>query len=113
MALGAPGPGHAAGAEGVELYFYWRATAACAAAARAATAAFQHDAMAAHPGLQARLLQRADAPADGDVTLMEIYRLPATGIDAATAHWLRERGDGATAAWRTGPRHEERFIGVG
>ena len=91
-----------------ELYLYWRTSHADAPAASAAVRAWQQGLQSEQPGLQARLLRRADeAPAE--TTLMETYVL-AGGIGPALQQHIAQRGDEATAAWRRGPRHLEVFI---
>jgi hypothetical protein len=90
-----------------ELFIYWRTAPHDAAAAIQAVAAAQAALRQAHPGLQARLLQRSDA--DGaQVTLMETYGRAARGIDLALQDAI-ETAAGSTARWRVGARHLEVF----
>jgi hypothetical protein len=105
---------------GVELYLYWRVPQAALATALAGTARFQRAVEQSHPALQARLLHRVDEQALRDdaqaaapppvATVMETYRMPGAGIGAPLEALLRGDGDAATAAWRQGPRHCERFL---
>ncbi len=88
---------------GRELYFYWRIAPAQRAEAVNAARRFQAAACAGRPGLQARLLVKADGS-----TLMEVYRC-AAGIDDATLDHLVAEGDAASARWRSGERHCEVF----
>lgn len=91
-----------------ELYLYWRTGRADAAAATIGIRAWQQDLQKEHPGLQARLLRRADQSA-AELTLMEIYTAPG-GIGPALQQHITDRGDAVSAAWRRGPRHLEVFI---
>lgn len=100
MAAGAPAAGRR------ELYLYWRTRADAVAAAIASAQAWQAALAARHPGLECRLLQRADA---GPATLMEIYR-QAGGIDDALADEIRRDGDAQLAPWLDGTRHVEIFV---
>ena len=84
---------------GRELYFYWRALGSAAEAVQA-TRRFQQSIEARRPGVTARLLLRGDGS-----TLMEVY----AGADEATQEVIVVEGDGATAPWRSGPRHLEIF----
>ena len=59
---------------GPELYIYWKVAAARLPQALQATHELQATLLQRHPGLQVRVLQRADAT--GTPTLMEIYTLP-------------------------------------
>jgi hypothetical protein len=91
-----------------ELYLYWRTSRADAAAATHAIRAWQQALTMDHPGLQARLLRRADEVV-AELTLMETYAVPG-GIGAALQQQIAERGDAVSALWRRGPRHVEVFI---
>ncbi|MCW5612509.1 MAG: DUF4936 family protein [Rubrivivax sp.] len=94
---------------GGELYIYWHCSRARSGQAVAAAQALQAALRGRHPGLQARVLQRADEAPPGDrVTLMEIYARPG-GLDAATREALRAATAQALAAWADGPRHVEIF----
>jgi hypothetical protein len=88
-----------------ELYFYWRADAPQGARALAAVAAAQREWQTRWPGLQARLLQRAEGPR---TTWMEVYARPG-GIDAALQAMLVAEGDARLAPWIDGRRHLEVF----
>jgi hypothetical protein len=91
-----------------ELYVYWHCAAARTEAAVQAVAACQAALRRRLPDLQARLLRRADAGADGRVTLMEIYARPG-GLTAAEAADLLAAAAAALAGWADGPRHVEVF----
>lgn len=94
---------------GGELYIYWHCDRARAGPAIAAAQALQAALRDRHPGLQARVLQRADEAPPGDrITLMEIYARPG-GLDAATRDALRSATAQALATWADGPRHVEIF----
>ena len=95
-----------------ELFVYYRAQVADAAAVRTAAEAMQLRLRARHPGLTARLLRRPD-PQDDCHTWMETYAIdPAcvpVGIDAS----LQAAIDRAAADLQpllAGPRHTEAFI---
>ncbi len=94
---------------GTELYIYWKVGAAQAQPALEAARALQRALQQQHPGLQARLLQRAD-DTTGSTTLMEIYATP-EGIGAGLLNAIE-----AEAALHLAPlappaaqRHIERF----
>lgn len=83
------------------LYVYYKLPEATLAATVDAVHRVQAALRAAHPGLQADLLRRPEAPA-GLVTLMETYAGALTpAVEAAIAE--------ATSALPQ-PRHSERFI---
>jgi hypothetical protein len=88
-----------------ELYFYWRARRDSLAPALAAAHGLQRRGRERFPGLDARLLRRAEGDAE---TLMEIYTCPG-GIDDERRGWLQAEGDRALAPWLDGPRHLEVF----
>jgi hypothetical protein len=88
-----------------ELYFYWHADAPQGVRAMEAVAAAQREWQARWPGLQARLLQRAEGPR---ATWMEVYVRPG-GIDDALQAMLVAEGDARFAPWIDGRRHLEVF----
>jgi len=92
------------GTAGLQLYVYYRLPHAALAAAAAAARGLQAELAAAWPGLDCALLRRPEA-ADGQLTLMEVYRgVPAPGFEAALQ---------AAAARRPAlpaQRHVERFV---
>lgn len=94
------------------LFVYWKTPRATLDAAAAAVAAAQHDLVARHPGLQARLYRRADAGDSGSgaalATLMETYARVG-GIDDALARAIGAVAERAGTAYRQGPRHVEVF----
>jgi len=81
-----------------ELYLYWKLPADRAAQALPALRAWQQALCAAHPGLQARLLRRADEAGASPQTWMEVYRHPGAGIDAALQQRIRDEGGALLAA---------------
>lgn len=91
-----------------ELYVYWHCAAARADAAVQAVAVCQAALRHRHPDLRARLLRRADAGADGRVTLMETYARPGGLADAEAAELLAAAAE-TLAGWADGPRHVEVF----
>lgn len=93
-----------------QLFVYWKADAACAAAAVAGMAAFQRALAARHDGLVARLYRRAGGtgPAAELVTLMESYACTG-GVDAALQDEIVAAGTRTAAAWCRGERHVEVF----
>ena len=93
-----------------ELYIYYRVADADAVAARREVEAMHDRLRQAHPGLVARLLNRAD-DGSGQQTWMEIYALPgsAGGIPAD----LEASIEGWAARWSAliaGSRHVEAFL---
>ncbi len=95
-------------APGVERYLYYRVPDAIAAALGPVLRAEQAALCAAHPGLEARLLERVDAAA-GERTWMEIYRRPGPGVDGALAAAIEGRMAAHCAAAGVGGRHLESF----
>lgn len=93
-----------------ELYLYWHLAADHVPQAVAAMARWQSGLTARHPGLQARLLRRADASdaSTAQATLMEIYAA-AGGIQPALQAEIEAEGEQAAAAWCQGARHVEVF----
>ena len=95
-----------------EFYIYWRVAADRTPAAAAAMTAWQAALCERHPGLQARLLLRADGDAtDGGAvqnTLMETYAIGG-GIGQALHSEILVQGAQAAAAWCQGLRHVEVF----
>lgn len=99
-----------------EWFIYYQVASADLPRAREAVVGFQQRLQQDWPGLNARVLQRLEAPEapPGRVTLMEIYRFaPNTsahgggsdiGFDAALAEAAQ-----AIQPWLQGPRHVERF----
>lgn len=85
------------------LFVYWHTAPERADAATVAAQAFQAQARARHPGLQARLYRRHDADR-ARVTLMETYASP-VGLPAELVGEAAQ----ALAAWAPAGRHEERF----
>jgi hypothetical protein len=81
-----------------ELYLYWKLPADQATAALPALRAWQQALCAAHPGLEARLLRRADQASAPVQTWMEIYRQPGAGVDDALQQRIRSEGDALLAA---------------
>lgn len=93
---------------GVEHYLYYRVPDAAATGLRLALLAEQAALCAAHPGLEARLLERVD-PAAGHRTWMEIYRRPGAGVEEALAAAIEARMAAHCAAAGVGGRHLEAF----
>lgn len=92
----------------VELYVYYRVAAERCAAALGEIQALQAGLRAELAGLEARLLQRSEAPeGQGYVTWMEIYRLPG-GLDDIACARIEAAGR-AHPQGRIGPRVTERF----
>lgn len=92
-----------------ELYIYYRVNHRDESAALRAAAAMQQTLRERHAGLQARLLRRPEAAADGQQTWMETYALPGTGVNTA----LEREIDAAAVTWAayiSGPRHCEVFV---
>lgn len=94
--------------QGVERYLYYRVPDAAADTLRAVLLAEQAALCAAHPGLEARLLERVDLAA-GQRTWMEIYRRPGAGLDEALAAAIEARMAAHCAAAGVGGRHLEAF----
>ncbi|HEU4460613.1 MAG TPA: DUF4936 family protein [Methylibium sp.] len=91
-----------------ELFVYYRVRSSHAQALAAAVADMHRTLRAAHPGLDARLLRRADEPG-GETTWMETYALPA-GADPAALRTAIEAAARALAPWLAGERHVEHFV---
>jgi chromosome condensin MukBEF complex kleisin-like MukF subunit len=91
-----------------ELFIYYRAPASQAEALTDAVRRMQQQLSAQYPGLDARLLRRADA-ADGDTTWMETYRLPADADPAALIDAIAAAAQ-SLQLWIAGPRHVEHFL---
>lgn len=90
-----------------ELYVYWKAP-------RAATVAGEVNAalavlMQRHPGLQARLLRRADDGAGDALTWMEVYTAPGAIINAVLVTEIEAELAPRLARFGAGPRHIEVF----
>ncbi|RZS56762.1 DUF4936 family protein [Sphaerotilus mobilis] len=93
----------------LELYVYYGVDPSQVDPARTALLAAQAALCRDWPGLQARLLQRADAARPGQpLTWMEIYRHP-DGLSHDRLAALRE-GLAALPPGRLSDRHEERFM---
>ena len=93
-----------------ELYVYYRVAPPHVQAALAAVRAFQQRLRERHPGLAARVLQRAGEAA-ADTTLMEIYAFDdgrSTGVDA-DLHSRIEEAAAVLAPLLSGPRKTEAF----
>lgn len=99
-----------------EWFIYYQVASADLPRAREAVVGFQQRLQQDWPGLNARLLQRLEAPEapPGRVTLMETYRfapqLCATPLDPVAAfEGALARAAQAIQPWLQGPRHVERF----
>jgi hypothetical protein len=97
-----------------ELYVYWKLPRAQAHGALEAVRAFQEDLCTAHPGLQARVVQRADDTGPL-ATLMEVYTRASApgGVDAAVQADIEARAAAALTGLDAGPRHVEVFADPG
>lgn len=91
-----------------ELYIYYRVNLRSEDVALQVAGAMQQSLRERHPGLQARLLRRSEAGADGLQTWMETYALPGIGINTALEREIAEAAS-AWAAYISGPRHCEVF----
>ena len=94
-----------------QLFVYWHVEPAALDLAITALRAVQQRLRTEHPGLISQIFQRTDAAAAA--TIMETYALDAAqsvdGIDDGLCLAISAAADGATARWRQGARHEERF----
>jgi hypothetical protein len=90
-----------------ELYVYWKAprTAAVTSELNAALA----ELMQRHPGLQARLLRRADDGSSEALTWMEVYTAPGAIINAVLVAEIEAVLAPRLARFGAGPRHIEVF----
>ena len=95
-------------AERSELFVYYRADAAHAAALAAAVQRMQAALCAHHAGLAARLLRRPELR-EGQHTWMETYTLPAGADAARMADLIEQSAAQALSPWLAGPRHVEHF----
>jgi Domain of unknown function (DUF4936) len=91
-----------------ELFVYYRVASRHETALIDAVGGMHQALRSAHAGLEARLLRRADER-DGDVTWMEIYRLPA-GADPAASRASIATAAQVLAPWLAGERHVEHFV---
>lgn len=91
-----------------ELFVYYRVQPRHAEALVASVTRMHEALRRAHPGLQARLLRRADEGV-GDVTCMETYTLPAEADPAAVRTAIAEAAR-SLAPWLAGERHVEHFV---
>lgn len=80
-----------------ELYLYWKLPADQAMAALPALRAWQQALSDAHPGLETRLLRRADQATSPMQTWMETYRRASAGVDDALQQRIRSEGDALLA----------------
>jgi hypothetical protein len=102
-----------------ELFVYYQVDPAQAGPLKTAVQAMQQALRAAHPNLQARLLQRPGpvTPGPSDpagvaprLTWMETYACPVgPGLDASLQAAIEEAAK-ALAPWLAGPRHTEVFV---
>jgi hypothetical protein len=97
-----------------ELYVYWKLPRAQAGAAFEAVRRFQARLRSTHPGLQARVVQRADE-AGPLATLMEIYTRSCAfaGVDAEVQADIEIQAVAALSGLEAGPRHVEVFADPG
>lgn len=91
-----------------ELYVYYRARPAQAEALAEAVGRMQQALCAAHPGLKARLLCRAELR-EGQNTWMEAYALPVDRSAVALAAAI-EQAAAVLAPLLDGPRRSEHFV---
>jgi hypothetical protein len=98
-----------------ELYVYYRVRPGAEGDAAVHVNRLHEGLVADHPGLSARLLRRADTPAEARPgaaqTWMEIYALPGTsgGVSAALQDAIEVRA-AVLAPFLDGGRHVEAFI---
>lgn len=95
-----------------ELFIYYRVDPAHARTLREAVTGWQARLRAAHPGLTARLLVRADETPEGMETWMETYATAASaaaGIDDRLAARITREGGQLCAGRIVGDRHVESF----
>lgn len=92
-----------------EIYVYWKVPAAQAAAAHTSALALLQRLRSELPGLQVRLLRRADEGGER-VTFMETYQAPEPGITAALQAQIEGLAAEAYAAVGAPARHVEAFI---
>ena len=91
-----------------ELYVYWKVARTDQVAALAQVRAMQAELRSEQPGLQARVLRRADGGTGPLVTLMEVYTA-APGIDAALQARIGALAAERLTRWCVGERHVEVF----
>jgi Domain of unknown function (DUF4936) len=94
-----------------ELYVYWKAPRASAAAVPAEVGQALRDLMRQHPGLQARLLRRAESSGD-TLTWMETYTAPG-GITPILQAQIEATLAPLLLRLQAGPRHTEVFEAAG
>ncbi len=94
---------------GREIYVYWKVPAAQAAAAQSAATAFVLRLKTELPGLELRLLRRAEEGGER-VTFMETYRAALPGITPALQATIETEAAAAYAGIGKPARHVEAFI---
>jgi len=94
-----------------ELFIYYRTTLADSTVLQATALAMQARLQAQHTGLNTRLLRRPEA-ANGLLTWMEIYDLPAspTGVSESLQRDIETAALAALTPLLAGPRHTEVFV---
>jgi Domain of unknown function (DUF4936) len=96
----------------LELYVYYRLPVALRSDWPARVGALQAELSAAVPGLQARVLRRADTPTGAEYTpdtWMEVYHRPVAGLDQKVIERIEGAATSRLAAWIQGERHREVF----
>ena len=92
-----------------EIYVYWKVPAAQAATAQASAAAFVLRLKTEFPGLEVRLLRRAEEGGER-VTFMETYRTTLPGVTPALQALIETQAAAAYAGIGHPARHVEAFI---
>jgi hypothetical protein len=91
-----------------ELFVYWKLQPDALGPALQAAAAMQAALRLRHPGLQARLMRRADDTGPL-ATLMETYAQPPAGLSAELQRDIASTAATQLGAWCQGQRHVELF----
>ncbi len=94
-----------------ELFIYYQSTLENERVLHAEVLALQADLQTQHPGLQTRLLRRAEA-SDGMNTWMEIYAVPMLpeGVSDDLQREIEAAAKARLSLLITGPRHIESFV---
>jgi hypothetical protein len=92
-----------------EIYVYWKVPVAQAPAAHAAAAALLQRLRTELPGLEMRLLRRAEEGGER-VTFMETYRAPLPGVTPALQALIEAQATAAYAGIGAPARHVEAFV---
>jgi hypothetical protein len=106
--------GYSFGADGADApligrFVYWKTSSSDIASVLSELQTLQSDARRQWPTLEASVWVRDLDPSPHSPTVMEVYLLPSDGSSDSLDVWLNTEVASATAPWRLGTRHVERF----